>query len=211
MTFAAPKMWRSAAIAAAVALLIAVLGAFIAAPRASAHDQLIKQTPGAAEQLKAAPTEVKLTFSATLLDLGNEIRVLDPQGNNVAEGAPVQNGPNLTQPLAQDLPDGLYEVRWRVVSSDGHPISDSYTFSIGDVAPTPSGQASLAAPTVAAQSAAPDAPSAQGAQGESASDQNAQNGAGDLTWLWIILGALGGAVIYGLVLVANRARKASKN
>ena len=36
-----------------------------------------------------------------------------------------------TVELDEALPDGEYEVLWRVVSSDGHPISGAFTFQVG--------------------------------------------------------------------------------
>jgi hypothetical protein len=33
------------------------------------------------------------------------------------------------------MPEGSYQVRWRVVSSDGHPISGSFEFAVGQKTP----------------------------------------------------------------------------
>lgn len=36
-----------------------------------------------------------------------------------------------------ELPDGGYQVSWRVVSADGHPISGSFGFRVGNPAARP--------------------------------------------------------------------------
>jgi copper resistance protein C len=61
--------------------------------------------------------------------------VVDASGRDWADGAPVLAGDAVTVPLEPGMPDAGYEVRWRVVSSDGHPIAGLIPFTIGDAAP----------------------------------------------------------------------------
>lgn len=108
----------------------------LAAPSAaSAHDQLIGGTPFEGDVVAAAPEELTMEFSATLLDVASLVLVMDEDETDWAAGDPQLFGTEVTVPLLPDMPEGVYEVRWQVVSSDGHPISDVFKFGVGDVDP----------------------------------------------------------------------------
>ncbi|SKB69114.1 hypothetical protein SAMN05660916_02199 [Arthrobacter sp. 31Cvi3.1E] len=118
------------------AFLLAVFALCIAfglvsAPAASAHDQLVSSTPSTGERLAVPPSAIELKFSAPLLAIGHEVRVVDAASKNWVQGDSALDRGTLTQPLAPGMPDGEYQVRWRVVSSDGHPINGSYSFLVG--------------------------------------------------------------------------------
>lgn len=106
----------------------------VAAPAASAHDQLISSSPEADEQLSSPPSAIKLIFTAELLTLGHEIRIVDADSKNWAQGTATLTRESLSQPVAAGMPDGAYQVRWRVVSSDGHPINGAYSILVGETA-----------------------------------------------------------------------------
>lgn len=114
-----------------VALLCLGFG-LVAAPAASAHDQLISSNPTDGQRLSVAPPTIKIAFSSQLLTLGYEIRIVDADSKNWAQGAAILTQDSLSQPLAASMPDGEYQVRWRVVSSDGHPINGSFSFLVGE-------------------------------------------------------------------------------
>lgn len=114
-----------------------------AAP-AAAHDNLISSTPEAGSTVDVSPAEISLTFSGELLTATSAvvIEVTSPDGQNVAEGEPAVDGTTVTQTLAASQSAGVFTVLWRVVSSDGHPISDQYTYTVEAVttptsSPTP--------------------------------------------------------------------------
>ncbi|WP_431803978.1 copper resistance CopC family protein [Microbacterium sp. bgisy203] len=125
--------------AAATALLAALALVLLASP-AYAHDELIGSDPASGAQVDALPAEITLTFSGVLLDEPGaaEVVVTDAAGTDLTASDPVLDGTRLTQPLQGDA-SGEVTVIWRVVSSDGHPVSDQFTFTVGDgsaVAPT---------------------------------------------------------------------------
>lgn len=128
------------ALAGAAVAVVALLA--VAAP-ASAHDELVSTTPALDEQLTAAPEQVVLTFSNNLLELegnsGTAMTVVDESGSDWVEGAPVVSVDTVTVPLKSGMPNGSYTVTWKVVSSDGHPTSGEYAFSlaVAEVAPSP--------------------------------------------------------------------------
>lgn len=173
-------------------VLGALVGALVvgAATPASAHDELIGADPAAGSQIDALPAELTLTFSGVLLDEpgATEVVVTDAERTDLTSGDPVIDGTRLTQPL-EGAAAGEVTVIWRVVSSDGHPVSDEYTFTVGDgtaIAPT----GSAASPTASA----PGEPSMTGT---------------DVTpWLWI--GALV-AVLAGAAVVLVAVQRSTRN
>ncbi|MEE2814529.1 MAG: copper resistance CopC family protein [Actinomycetota bacterium] len=125
-------MFRIRTTIAAVA--VATVAALAVAAPASAHDTIVSSTPAADSQLTAAPTEVVLTFSNTLLSIdensGTAMTVIDESGEDWVAGPPVVAADTVTVPLAEGMPGGAYTVTWQVVSSDGHPTSGEYGFSL---------------------------------------------------------------------------------
>lgn len=131
---------RSRIAAVAATAVLALTGLFASSSPAFAHDQLV----GYDVQVDAndgSATAVILSFNNEIMDVGAEILVTDPSGGDAAGGAPTVAGRDVTQPLASHLSDGEYRIDWRVVSSDGHPISGALILVIeagtGTVAPAP--------------------------------------------------------------------------
>jgi copper transport protein len=121
------------------ALLLSVLGTLAAvllgtAAPAFAHAALLTTDPGEGSVVKAAPAQVLLTFSEGVLLSGGSLRVLDPSGKDVEQGAVHHAGDNqstATVKLRQGLRSGTYTVAWKAVSADTHPVAGAWTFSVG--------------------------------------------------------------------------------
>lgn len=170
------------------ALLVA-LWLLLSAPAASAHDSLVDSEPGADEVLTESPTELVLTFSGEVSELGVQFMVTGPEGRDVVQGTPTVDGAVVTQALAEELVNGDYEVTWRVTSSDGHPISGTIPFRLEsqDAPPADEGTATDAptgesTPTESAPtqdpSATQDAPEATEATPPAATGTDDVDGAG---------------------------------
>ncbi len=116
---------------ALIAVLLGLVLASIAAP-AVAHDELIGAEPAADATVDTLPDALVLTFSGVLLDDAGAtaVAVVDSSCTSLTAGDPVLEGTKLTQPLTPGA-DGVVTVQWRVVSSDGHPISGEYAFTVG--------------------------------------------------------------------------------
>lgn len=157
-----PRSSRAAIGLLALGIAIATLAG--PASPALAHDALIDTTPAAGAEVAAAPTEVSLTFSGEILDGVTSdavvVSVVGPDDTMISEGDPVIEGATVTQALIPNAPEGRYSVTWRVVSSDGHPISSDFHYFVvaGSAAaptatptetpsPTPSSTASATPPT----------------------------------------------------------------
>lgn len=125
---------RRAPAAPLIALLITLVTAaallLSAGAPAAAHSVLIGTSPSDGDELDAAPEEVSLTFNEDLVDLGTEVVVTGPDGQEASTGETDVTGPVASRPLASDLAAGDYEVTWRVTSADGHPISGTFAFTV---------------------------------------------------------------------------------
>ncbi|GAA2242661.1 copper resistance protein CopC [Rarobacter faecitabidus] len=117
-------------IISAIVLALFALGMFGAASVASAHDTLLSTKPADGAELKTLPGELVLEYSANLLETGIAIEVDGPDGEQWQHGEPTVKGAKIKVPLLANGPAGEYTVTWRVVSSDGHPISGEYAFTV---------------------------------------------------------------------------------
>lgn len=176
-------------IALAATLLTAFLVMF-APLSASAHDALLSSSPAADATVETLPGELTLTFSNKLIDGegATEVVVTDAAGTVVSDGPATVNGAVVTQPLAAQGEAGAYHVVWKIVSSDGHPTSGEFGFSVATstvVAPTeepstaPTDEATTAPPTTAPTQAPSE---------------------GDAVGPWL-LAIIGGLVVIGVVVV----------
>ncbi|MEF3404736.1 copper resistance CopC family protein [Agromyces sp. CCNWLW203] len=119
-----------ALVLAAAALTVAAGITLAGASPAFAHDELLASSPEPGEVFDQAPAEVALDFSNDIIEVGTAIVVVDHHGGDVEVGEPEVVGPRVTASLPADL-EGDYQVRWRAVSSDGHPIEGTIDFGVG--------------------------------------------------------------------------------
>lgn len=122
---------------ASTAALLALSTATIAAVPALAHDQLLSTTPEAGATAQEAPDEVSLTFSGNLITgqgIQNLVTVTDEAGHQWQDGDASVTGPELSVPMCEGMPNGDYEVAYRVVYSDGHSEAKQYDFALDDPA-----------------------------------------------------------------------------
>ena len=175
---------RSAAPIALAATLLAAFLVFLSPLSASAHDALVSSSPAADESVETVPDTLTLTFSAKLIggEGATEVVVTDPAGNPITDGPATVDGAIVTQPLQGAGPAGAYHVIWKVVSSDGHPTSGEYSFTVtvgdeGAATEEPSAAPTTAAPT-AEQTASPEVTSTPTA--------NADDEAGGSAAIWIV-------------------------
>ena len=117
---------------------------FSSAP-AQAHDALESSNPANGSTVSTMPEKIELTFDHTPIAINSIVRVEDATGTDQADG-PVSIVDNqVSQAVKPGAPQGKYKVVWRVVSSDGHPIEGTFTFTAGGPTSVPS-----AAPAAAA-------------------------------------------------------------
>ena len=144
------------ALLATVAFVVAVCGVI---PTAWAHDYLVGSNPKANTAVSAAPKAVTLTFDDIVLSkpAPPQVTVKGPDGHYYETGCASATDRVVSVPV--DLgPTGKYTVTWRIVSADGHPVSDSISFTYDG---KPSGASGHASPGECAASA----PSAEKSSG----------------------------------------------
>ncbi|MGZ0711073.1 copper resistance CopC family protein (plasmid) [Coraliomargarita sp. W4R53] len=192
------------AFAIAAAVLLVAASVFFASP-AQAHDELLGNEPAADATLEALPEAITLTFSGLISqeDGATEVQVMDDTGASLATADPEIEDNVLTQPVEGD-PAGLVTVLWKVVSSDGHPISGEYSFTVTAPAPTETTEPTATATTepVPTQepTAAPSASPSASTPAETDSDNTALP--------WIIGGVIALGVIAAVIyLIASRSRQ----
>lgn len=101
---------------------------------AHAHTSLISEIPVGNSEITELPTEITLTFDETLIVIGeaNSVVVTDPKGTEITSGDTQVKNNLVTRQLKQSNIAGQYSVTYRVVSEDGHVVSNSYHFVVKD-------------------------------------------------------------------------------
>ena len=109
-------------------LLISV-SVFGGAVSASAHADVVGTTPIDGAVLDSAPQSLTLSFNSTLLDGMVEVAVSNSDGELVSGIVAESVGTDAIVLWPVDLPGDTYQVSYRIVSQDGHPVTGSLRFS----------------------------------------------------------------------------------
>jgi len=118
-------------------LSIAFAGVFTAVSPASAHNVLVSTSPSDGSTVDAGVIKIDLTFEEPVMKTpdgaGTEISVVGPAESKPTEMTDgcvdVFNGSVVSDSVDLDLP-GTYNVTWRTVSDDGHPIEGTFQFTV---------------------------------------------------------------------------------
>lgn len=182
----------------ATALLAVLFGGLATASPAAAHDALVSSSPAEGEQLVAPPAQITLEFSNEVLAMGAEVQVNDTTGRNWVTGDAAITGRTVVAPVAEGMPAGSYEVLWKVVSADGHPISAAIPFTVLQGAtPTP-----IAPPTPTVTAEAVPSPTA------SPTSAATTDAAVSAPWVIIVISvAVIAPLITGLLILLARRRR----
>lgn len=115
-----------------VSLCLAGLALF-SSPVASAHGEIVSTFPEQYSNATPIPAEVWIEFDGNLQTLDgqsiNTIDVVDATGLTVSYGDPVIEGGKISTKLSGQSAPGVFSVKYRIVSEDGHPVEGSYTFN----------------------------------------------------------------------------------
>ncbi len=128
----------AATVAACVALLLGAAPAF-------AHTRLESSNPTDKSSVDAAPESVSLTFNENISAEFATMSVVGPDGTNYQSGQVSAAGGQVSTAVSPLGPAGVYQIGYRVVSDDGHPVQGKVSFTL--TAPGPA----AAAPTTAPQ------------------------------------------------------------
>jgi methionine-rich copper-binding protein CopC len=197
-------------IAAGVVLAVATLG--FSATAAFAHNYVVGTTPAADAVVTEQPGTVSITTNDNLLDLsgegaGSAIQVSGPTDapRYYGDGCATVAGPTVSTEVQLGAA-GEYTVVWQTVSTDGHPISDTFTFTwepdAAQVLAAGSAEAPVCATAGGTGSADSDAATTDAAATD---DSDSATGTGaDLLWIGGALVAVLAAVGVTVFLVRKR-------
>jgi methionine-rich copper-binding protein CopC len=201
-----PRLLRRSALAGLV-LAAAVLGAS-AAP-AYAHNYVVGTTPAAGSVVTEQPGSVSITTNDNLLDLsgegaGSAIQVSGPADapRFYGDGCAAVSGPTVQSAMQLGEP-GEYTVVWQTVSTDGHSISDTFTFTWQPDAGQTLDEGAAEAPECPAAGAGGGAPG-DADEATDVSDTGVAVDATDLLWIGGALVTVLAAIGVTLVLLRRR-------
>ncbi|ALV46628.1 hypothetical protein MB46_15145 [Arthrobacter alpinus] len=179
--------------AALLAMTLLLLGSSTAA---LAHDAITGTTPADGSTVETVPDKIEITMSNTPAVIGSQVLVLDSAGTDWATGSVDVLDTVATQNVRPGAPAGKFTVKWRLVSSDSHPVEGEFSFTASAAATSTAGAAVGAGPIVSVQAQPEEEPAA--VQDESAVP-------------WSVIGLI--AVLLGLVvaLVVVARRRLSKD
>ena len=109
-------------------LFVLALVSLFGTSTASANS-LIATSPISGAILNGAPSAVTLSTDTPLASIGSEIKVTDPAGKQVDDGALTIDGTNAVVGLLKLTEKGIYTVDYSLVSDADVPLVGSYTFT----------------------------------------------------------------------------------
>lgn len=205
----APRRRARSLVGAAVAAAALVLVPVAIASPASAHDELVSTDPADGASLAEAPASVTLTFSEEVVTLGSAVVVTDAAGVRLADGPLVIDGAVVTRAITPPTVAGELRVSYRVVSSDGHPVTGTLTFTVTSVAaPSPSPTDEPTEPTGSATAASPTGGASDEPEPSTSPVSSGSTGGSALPW---VLGGLAVLALAGAAVAASRRGRAGSS
>jgi methionine-rich copper-binding protein CopC len=118
---------------------------FLPSSPAFAHAQISATSPIQYSAVSEVPSEVSIEFDGNLTQIEdltiNVLKVFNSEGIQIDDGKTLVGGAKLTIGVKDRSGSGTFRVTYRVVSEDGHPITDEFTFEVMGKAASPSAEA----------------------------------------------------------------------
>ena len=112
-----------------LAILTVFVVTLLGISTAHAHADLTSSNPEDGSSLSEAPNVIELTFNEQVLPDTVEIAVTTESAGLIPNLDFSTDGSTVSLPWDQALPGDTYQVAYRVVSNDGHPITGAISFS----------------------------------------------------------------------------------
>lgn len=145
-----------------VVVLIAGLALMLGSAPAWAHSKLEGSDPASDSSMATAPQKVSLTFNEPVQPGFTVITVIGPDGDDYHSGDISEVDDTVSVGVLPLGPAGAYQIGYRVVSADGHPVSGNVPFTMttagtgsGAAAPPSGSSPSAAAPAAGGTGGAP--------------------------------------------------------
>lgn len=186
---------RTTSLRLLIAAVLALSAIFVSGTAATAHDDLIGSTPESGSTVTEIPSEIVLNYSGelqTLADGGGTVVVItDGQGEQIPNEFEITGRDVIVTPTTE-LSNGDYTVASRVISSDGHPVEKSISFTVA-------AENAVAEEDETAAAEATEAQNEPSAEPSDATESDTESGTTN-TVLWIVLGVVAaGAAVAVLV------------
>ena len=180
--------------------IFAVLAAFFlfstgfigGASTAAAHADLVSTDPVDGSALESAPESISLIFNSKILDSMIELAVSNSSGELIPGIVAESVRATATALWPADLPGDTYTVAYRIVSEDGHPVTDSFSFNYPE---------SVSESEVATEVAEPQASPLETPPAEPTSPASASAGSGSGSGSGSMLGWVLGLLALALIVV----------
>jgi copper transport protein len=112
-------------------VVVFALAALFAPASAAAHATLIRTVPANGAVLARSPHAVRVEFDDGVHVAPGNAAVTNDTDKSVLGGPPRASGHELDLPLQGGLANGVYSVRWSIVSNDGHREQGVLAFGVG--------------------------------------------------------------------------------
>jgi methionine-rich copper-binding protein CopC len=113
----------------AVARLAAATWLLVVVPAAAAHSLLLGSVPAARSAIPAPPL-VELRFNNRIEKRLSSIALVGAGGARIVATVQPDGPPDRLRASLPALPPGDYRVDWRVLSTDGHVVTGTFTFTV---------------------------------------------------------------------------------
>ncbi len=185
-----------------VAIVLVMSLIYILPNVAFAHSKLVSSEPS--DTSKKAVQEILLTFNEDIEPL-SKVKVTNEAGEEQAITDTNVDGKVLKAEFEQPLTNGTYNVDWKVISEDGHPLNGSYSFDVIIEEPTPtpeptgsnSSETSIATSLIEPEASATATSASTNTEN---SDESEDEGSLDLsTWAIILAAAILAAAVISTI------------
>jgi len=112
--------------------LVCVMVLFVLFPQGvDAHAQIQRSSPAAESELSSAPREIRITYTENINGDLSTATLWTESGDSVSVKLSTENDNVLILTPSSDLADGVYKVKWQVLSVDTHVTEGSFRFAVG--------------------------------------------------------------------------------
>lgn len=109
--------------------VLAFLLLFTFTPSVLAHSSLESSVPQDGEVITENLSTLTLTFN-TMIESTSSFKLINENGQDIPMESILVNDIDMIGNLSSPLEDGKYIINWKIIGEDGHPIENSYSFSV---------------------------------------------------------------------------------
>lgn len=104
---------------------------------ALAHSKIEVSVPAKDATVNVSPEQIEITFNTKIEKLSN-FKLLNAAGEEVSTEKTQVSGSTMSGAVPDELPNGVYTVKWTIIGADGHSVEGDYAFTVEAPVTTPS-------------------------------------------------------------------------